>query len=82
MGGFVTQKYLEKHSVAGAVLLASAPPAGTLRSHARIFNRHPLLWLKANLLMSAYPVVENPNHAKDWLFSSEISDDVLTTHHA
>ena len=82
MGGFVTQKYLEKHSVAGAVLLASAPPFGTLRSNARIIKRHPLIWLKANLLMSAYPLVENPTLVKEWLFSPEISDDVLTTHHA
>ncbi|MGM0715392.1 alpha/beta hydrolase [Brevibacillus parabrevis] len=32
MGGFVMQKYLENHSAAAGVLLASAPPGGTRKN--------------------------------------------------
>ena len=82
MGGFVTQKYLENHSVAGAVLLASVPPSGTLKFYIRIIRKYPLIGLKMLLLMSAYPLVKNPIHAKEWFFSAEISDEALATHHA
>lgn len=82
MGGFVTQKYLEKHSAKAAVLLASAPPSGILKFNLRIIRRHPLVWLHANLRMTAYPVVKNPSHAREWFFSRGISDEKLAAHHA
>ncbi|MBL4868726.1 MAG: alpha/beta fold hydrolase [Pseudomonadales bacterium] len=82
MGGFVTQKYLENHSVPGAVLLASVPHTGLIEFSLRIIKKHPLIWLKMYLLMSAYPLVKNPIHAKEWFFSSEISTDALARHHA
>ncbi len=82
MGGFVTQKYLEKHSAKAAVLLASVPPSGTLKFNFRIIRRHPLVWLLGNLLMTTYPVVKNPAHAREWFFSEGISDEDLAAHHA
>jgi len=82
MGGFVVQKYLETHSAVAAVLLASVPPSGTLRFNLRIIRRHPLIWLKMNALMTAYPVVAKPEYAREWLFSPEISDEQLVSHHS
>lgn len=41
MGGFVVQKYLESHDAPAAVLLASAPPRGHLRSLLRTIRQHP-----------------------------------------
>lgn len=64
MGGFVIQKYLERHRAAGAVLLASVPPAGTLKFNLRIIRRHPMVWLGANLTMSPYLILKNPSHAR------------------
>jgi pimeloyl-ACP methyl ester carboxylesterase len=41
MGGFVVQKYLEHNDAPAAVLLASSPPRGQMRSLLRSFRRHP-----------------------------------------
>ncbi|GLE54599.1 alpha/beta hydrolase [Mycobacterium montefiorense] len=41
MGGFVVQKYLESNDAPAAVLLASAPPHGHLRTLLRTMRRHP-----------------------------------------
>src|ERR1700680_2733797 len=57
MGGLIVQKYLETHSVPAAVLLASVPPAGVLRTTLRIARRHPLAFLKANGTLQLYPIV-------------------------
>ncbi|HZM36227.1 MAG TPA: alpha/beta fold hydrolase [Burkholderiales bacterium] len=82
MGGFVVQKYLEKHRVAGAVLLASVPPTGTARFNLRLIRRHPLVWLTANLLMWLYPVVATPALAGEWFFSPAVPHDIVRRHHA
>lgn len=80
MGGFIVQKYLESNSAAGAVLMASVPPSGTLRFNLRIIQRHPMLWLQANLLMWLYPIVGRPDLAREWFFSPNISDEALEAH--
>ena len=41
MGGFITQKFLEKHSCSAAILLASVPPSGILSGSLRFLMRHP-----------------------------------------
>ncbi len=82
MGGFVTQKYLEKYSAVAAILLASVPTSGTFKFNIRVIRRHPLLWLKANLIMKLYPIVKNPIHAREWFFSDCISDEDLANHHS
>lgn len=82
MGGFVTQKYLESHKVAGAVLLASVPPSGTWQFNLRIICRHPIIWLTANLLMCLYPIVQSPDLAREWFFSPGVSRDAVAKHHA
>ena len=80
MGGFIVQKYLESKTVAGAVLLASIPPGGTLGFSLRILRRHPLVWLTMNLTMRLYPVVGTPELAREWFFSPDIPDEDLKQH--
>ena len=80
MGGLVVQKFLEDERAAGAVLLASVPPSGTLKFNIRIMRRHPLIWLGAILLMRLYPIVNKPEYAKEWLFSPSFSDADLAAH--
>ncbi|MCV7030306.1 hypothetical protein AWC25_14630 [Mycobacterium sherrisii] len=41
MGGFVVQKYLVSNTAPAAVLLASAPPRGHVRTLLRMLRRHP-----------------------------------------
>ena len=43
MGGLIIQKYLEKHPVRAAVLLAPAPPAGVMAHAAKMIVRYPVL---------------------------------------
>jgi pimeloyl-ACP methyl ester carboxylesterase len=72
MGGMIVQKYLESHPAPAAVLLASAPPKGLIPATVRVFLRHPLAVVKANLTMSMFPVVSSPRLAQEAFFSVDI----------
>ncbi len=69
MGGFVVQKYLEKYSAAGAVLLASAPPQGVWRSTLQIHLRYPWRALRMHGTRSLYPLVDSPEMVRNLFFS-------------
>lgn len=81
MGGLVVQKYLERHEAPAAVLLASVPPSGVLRTTLSIAARHPLALLKANATMKLYPIVETPQLTREAFFSEEIPEERLQTHY-
>jgi pimeloyl-ACP methyl ester carboxylesterase len=51
MGGFVVQKYLERESAPGAVLLASVPPQGLLSSSLALAFSNPRLFSDVNSMM-------------------------------
>ena len=72
MGGMVIQKYLENHQAPAAVLLASISPKGVLPATLRVARHRPIAFLKINLTMSLYPVIETPEHCKAFLFSDSI----------
>jgi alpha-beta hydrolase superfamily lysophospholipase len=74
MGGLVVQKYLETSQAPAAVLLASVPPAGVLRTTLDIMRRHPLAFLKANATLKLYPLVETPSLAREAFFPADMSD--------
>ncbi len=80
MGGMIVQKYLETHRAPAAVLLASAPPRGVIPATLRVFLRHPLAVLKANLTLSMYPVVGTPQLAQEALFSADMPEDKVTSY--
>lgn len=80
MGGFIVQKYLERHSARAAVLLASVPPEGALRTTLKLGVRHPLKLARANLTLSMYPIVATPELAREAFFSAELSDDEVTAY--
>ncbi len=77
MGGAITQKYLENRNVPGAVLIASVPPAGVIPFVARIICRHPISFLKANLTLNLYHIINAPKRAKSLFFSADISDAIF-----
>ncbi len=77
MGGLVVQKYLEEYTVPAAVLLATVPVKGVLRTTLRIFSQHPLAFLKANLTWSLYPIIGKPKLTREAFFSMNISPDTL-----
>ncbi|MCP9496147.1 MAG: lysophospholipase [Pyrinomonadaceae bacterium MAG19_C2-C3] len=71
LGGLVVQKYLEKHDAApAAVLIASSPVAGMLKSGVPLFLKHPLLFTKVALTGDVHALYATPERATEFLFSS------------
>lgn len=81
MGGLVVQRYLEGRDAPAAVLLASAPVNGVLAATLRVARRHPLRFLRVNLTMSLWPLVDSPDLAREQFFSASLpSADVARYH--
>jgi len=80
MGGFAVQKYLERHTAAGAVLVAAVPPTGVLRVTLYVARRHPVLLAKVNATMRLGPLVGTPELARDLLFSACTPDEQVNTY--
>jgi len=74
MGGYITQKYLEKYAAPAAVLLASIPSVGTLPLNLRWLWHEPLSMLMCTLTLSAYPLVNTPTKVKRHFFSDDMPD--------
>ncbi len=55
MGGYVIQKYLERHSAEAAVLMASVPPEGLLASNAMMAFAQPDLFFQMACLQAIGP---------------------------
>lgn len=73
MGGLVVQRFLEDHTLPGAVLLAPDPVGGALRATLRTLRRHPIKFLKANLVWDLKPLIEERAIAADLLLPDDAS---------
>ncbi len=82
MGGYVVQKYLERHSAPAAVLLASLPVSGILGFGLRFALRHPWAFLKAHLTLNPWYFVATPALAHESLFSPELPAAEVSRHFA
>jgi alpha-beta hydrolase superfamily lysophospholipase len=82
MGGMIIQKYLQSHQSPAAVLLASVSPKGLLPATLRAFRLHPLIFIKANLTLSTYPVIGAPERCRELFFSPDIPEGNLATYFA
>lgn len=71
LGAYVVQKYLEKHAVPAAVLMAPLPVSGIGRVILRLAARHPIPFLKAQFLFRPRHLVGTPALAHDLLFSPD-----------
>ena len=72
MGGYVVQKYLETATLPGAILLASAPPQGVIGTTLRMARYFPREFVKLNLKLSLYPLVETAVLAQKHFFSANM----------
>lgn len=77
MGGLVVRKCLELYEAPAAILLASVPPTGVVRTTVSLARRHPLPFLKANLTMSLYPIVGTPELAQEAFFSKDMPQEQI-----
>ncbi|MCK9284161.1 MAG: lysophospholipase [Rhodocyclaceae bacterium] len=75
MGGFVVQKYLERYSAAGAVLMCSVPPQGMLMSAFSVMLNRPRLLSDLNTLMAGGRA--SLDNLREALFAQEVSTDDL-----
>jgi pimeloyl-ACP methyl ester carboxylesterase len=82
MGGFLTQKYLERNPAPAAVLLGSGPHYGLLPTAFRMMIQRPLLGLKAAAQWRMYPMVERPEDLRWVLFSKHLPEEQLLKYHA
>ena len=80
MGGFVIQKYLEHHTAAGAILVASVPPTGVLRVTLRVARRYPVPFAKVNASLRLAPLVATPELVRDLLFSASTPDEQINAY--
>jgi non-heme chloroperoxidase len=76
MGGFVVQKYLEKHPAAGAVLMCSVPPQGLMSAAFGVMFSHPSLFSDLNSMMSGGQVALDS--LREALFAQPIGVDDLS----
>ena len=77
MGGLLTQRYLERNSAPGAVLVAAIPPTGAIRVAARLAARDPLAFVKVNLLLRLWPFVGTSARVRELFFTPETTQAVV-----
>ena len=77
LGGLLVQKHLERHAAAGVVLVSSVPPGGALPSVLRFVRRHPLVILKANLLLSLRSFTRPASLVRELLFSPDTPQQIV-----
>lgn len=78
-GGFVVQKYLERHPAPAAVLMASTPPTGILRSSMRIWHRHPWMSLRANAVGRSHEIFNTPELCREHFFSPGTPEEIVAS---
>ncbi|MFN8371897.1 MAG: alpha/beta fold hydrolase [Anaerolineae bacterium] len=74
MGGFITQKYLEKHQAPAGVLLASIPAHGALPFFTRNNLKHPLVAMKALFTFRLDHFVNTPALTREEFFSADVPE--------
>ena len=79
MGGFVVQKYLERASAPGVVLMASVPPQGLLSASITLAFSNPGLFADVNSMMHrGRASLASLQHA---LFASPVAADKLQAYY-
>ncbi len=82
MGGLVIQKYLERYSARAAVLMASVPPTGLLRSTLRLLMSDPMLMTQLGLVQNRGPQSADMKIARRAVFSDHLPAEELARYSA
>ena len=80
MGGVIVQKYLETNIAPAAVLMASSPPQGYLRSGLRWLRRHPWHFAKLTATGRSLPYVSTPELARELFFCAATPEALVRTY--
>ncbi|MBB2894367.1 alpha/beta hydrolase [Flexivirga oryzae] len=71
LGGFVVQRYLERHDVPAAVLVGSTPPSGGMRLTLRVIRHSPAAAARAFATLRLLPLFATPRATRYWFFSAD-----------
>lgn len=77
MGGFVIQKYLERHAAPAAVLMGSVPPHGLAQSSMRLMLSDPLLLGQLTALQGIGPGATDLSIVRRAVFSDHLPEAAL-----
>ncbi len=77
MGGLITQRFIAKRSVAGAVLLAAAGPSAPWRVTGNTARHHPWLLAKSTATLSLGPLVSDRSLVRDLFFTEDTPDELV-----
>ncbi|MCP1676190.1 non-heme chloroperoxidase [Natronocella acetinitrilica] len=80
MGGFVVQKYLEKHPALAAVLMATVPPTGLGASVVRMMTGDPMLFTQMSLMHALGPDAVDARSAGRAVFSDNLDEHLLAAY--
>ena len=72
LGGYVTQKYLERQELPAAVLLASLPSYGALPLFVRLMLHHPTAYLKTLFTFNGYHLIGTQALTHESFFSADV----------
>jgi alpha-beta hydrolase superfamily lysophospholipase len=75
MGGFIIQKYLEKHTAP-----ASPSPAGLLPTALRSARRHPLIFAKVSLTQSLWPLIATSDLAREAFYAKDLPEEQMVAY--
>ncbi len=82
MGAYLTQKYLEKHSAPGGVLMASVPAHGSGLATLRVFSWNPLRFLAAFFTLDFTPaILHAPEKTRRAFFSTDMPPELLQSYY-
>lgn len=82
LGGYIIQKYLERHSAPAAVLLATIPVRGNLKMFLRLASRNPWQTVKSHLTWNPYALIETQGMVRESFFSADMPDEILCRYFA
>lgn len=78
MGGFVAQKYLERHPARACALLCSVPPQGLIAAQVSLIMQKPHLFAEINSILNGNEEVEL-DVLREALFAGDVDDELLRT---
>ena len=82
MGGFITQKFLERHpEIPAAVLLTAIPPTGLWPTILTLLTQKPGIVLKTLGTLNPWAVIETPEMARWILFSEDMPEEQVLNYH-
>ncbi|MFT4081366.1 MAG: alpha/beta fold hydrolase [Nocardioides sp.] len=80
LGGFVTQRYMEDHRAAAAVLIGSLRPSGSLNLTLRAARHSPLKTARVFVTFKLLTLFGSPTSARYWFRSDETSEEEMATY--